>query len=372
MAASPPAPRPRSPLMTGDHAPWFRAPALSGSPDYAFDTAAGRFIVLLFMGTAAEPAVAEALRAVERHRGWFDDARACFFGVTTDPTDAGEGRIAQALPGVRYFLDYSGEISRTYGALVDNRYLPHWLLLEPTLQVAASFPLAASEGLFTLLQERLSAPAPQESLAPVLRVPHVLPADLCRRLVDGYEADGGEDSGFMREVDGRTVLQVDPQHKRRRDWIIADEKLRDHLNARINRMLVPAIERAFQFRATRIERHIVACYEAGAGHFRPHRDNTTKGTAHRRFAVTINLNDGYDGGDLRFPEFGARTYRAPLGGAVVFSCSLLHEATPVTSGKRYAFLPFLYDEAGAKLREQNSRFLADGLGSYKAGEAAAG
>ena len=43
----------------------------------------------------------------------------------------------------------------------------------------------------------------------------------------------------------------------------------------------------------------------------------------------------------------------PTGGAVVFSCSLLHEATPVTSGKRYAFLPFLYDEEGARIGQKN-------------------
>jgi predicted 2-oxoglutarate/Fe(II)-dependent dioxygenase YbiX len=34
---------------------------------------------------------------------------------------------------------------------------------------------------------------------------------------------------------------------------------------------------------------------------------------------------------------------------VVFSCALLHEATPVTRGRRYAFLPFFYDEAGAEV-----------------------
>ena len=39
-----------------------------------------------------------------------------------------------------------------------------------------------------------------------------------------------------------------------------------------------------------------------------------------------------------------RTYRPPTGGAVVFCCSLQHEATPVTRGRRYAFLPFLYGE----------------------------
>jgi predicted 2-oxoglutarate/Fe(II)-dependent dioxygenase YbiX len=97
---------------------------------------------------------------------------------------------------------------------------------------------------------------------------------------------------------------------------------------------------------------------AGAGWFRPHRDNTTKGTAHRKFAVTINLNaEDYEGGELRFPEFGNRLYKPPTGGAVVFSCSLMHEARPVTKGERFAFLPFLYDEAGAKLREQNLKYV---------------
>jgi predicted 2-oxoglutarate/Fe(II)-dependent dioxygenase YbiX len=188
---------------------------------------------------------------------------------------------------------------------------------------------------------------------------------LCERLVALYESEGGTESGFMREVDGKTVEILDPSHKRRRDCQIEDEKLQLALRARLVRRLTPALERAFQFKPTRIERYIVACYEAQAGHFRPHRDNTTKGTAHRKFAVTINLNGGYQGGDLRFPEFGARTYRAPPGGAVVFSCSLLHEATPVTEGRRFAFLPFLYDEDGAAIREANNAFLGEGIGAYR-------
>ncbi|MGO4843493.1 2OG-Fe(II) oxygenase, partial [Rhizobiaceae sp. 2RAB30] len=79
------------------------------------------------------------------------------------------------------------------------------------------------------------------------------------------------------------------------------------------------------------------------GHFRAHRDNTTKGTAHRRFAVSINLNSDFDGGEVSFPEYGPRSFKPPVGGAVIFSCSLLHAVSPVTRGKRYAFLPFLYD-----------------------------
>jgi predicted 2-oxoglutarate/Fe(II)-dependent dioxygenase YbiX len=136
---------------------------------------------------------------------------------------------------------------------------------------------------------------------------------------------------------------------------------------RANRRLVPEIAKAFNFQATRMERYIVACYRAEeGGYFRPHHDNTTKGTAHRRFAVTINLNASeYEGGELRFPEFGNRTYKPPTGGAVVFSCSLQHEALPVTRGTRYAFLLFLYNEAAAELRRQNNRYLSEEVGEYK-------
>jgi hypothetical protein len=41
---------------------------------------------------------------------------------------------------------------------------------------------------------------------------------------------------------------------------------------------------------------------------------------------------------------------------------------PVTKGRRFAFLPFLYDEAGAKLREENARFMEGELANYRAAD----
>ena len=37
----------------------------------------------------------------------------------------------------------------------------------------------------------------------------------------------------------------------------------------------------------------------------------------------------------------------------MFACGLLHEATPVTKGERFVFVPFLYDAEGARLRRKN-------------------
>jgi predicted 2-oxoglutarate/Fe(II)-dependent dioxygenase YbiX/peroxiredoxin len=359
-----------SPLGIGEAAPWFGAPVLSGASSYTFDVAGGRIVLLLFFGRGADESGAAALAAMRARRNLFNDTEACFYGITVDPSDAEQGRIAQQIPGIRFFLDYDRAVSRLYGAAdaKGDAYRPHWLLLDRTLRVAGRFAIDQGDLALDALAALVSLPAAQD-WAPVITVPDLLEREMCRRLIDLYEADGGEDSGFMRDVDGKTKLVLDPKHKVRRDYLIEDPELARQLNLRLIHRLVPMIRRAFQFEATRVERLIVGCYEAETGgHFRPHRDNTTKGTAHRRFAVTVNLNaEDYEGGDLRFPEYGARTYRAPTGGAIVFSCALLHEATPVTKGRRFAFLPFLYDEESARLREQNARFLEGDLANYKAG-----
>jgi hypothetical protein len=51
---------------------------------------------------------------------------------------------------------------------------------------------------------------------------------------------------------------------------------------------------------------------------------------------------------------------------VVFSCPLLHAVSKVTKGRRFAFLPFLYDEEAAKVREANNAKLGEGVGAYRA------
>ena len=79
----------------------------------------------------------------------------------------------------------------------------------------------------------------------------------------------------------------------------------------------------------------------------------------RSFAVSIDLSEDFDGGEVVFPKYGARGYRPAAGGAVGFSCSLLCAVTQVTRGRRYVFLPFLYDDAAAQIPEQNTQFVEE-------------
>lgn len=364
------------PLLTaqpsaGDPAPGFvqRAPH---NPRYSFDSAAGRYLVLCFFGTAGDALSQAGLKEIFRRRDLFDDLHASFFGVSNDPLDEQENRVANHLPGFRFFWDFDLTAARRYRALPDDAQpgmagvslSRFWLVIDPTMRVIANIPFQP-DGLdarqVIALVESLPPPGAftgTELQAPIIVLPRVFEPELCARLISLYEEHGGEESGFMRQINGRTVATHDPGFKRRKDHSIGDKDLVSAIQARFLRRVIPEISKVHQFTVTRMERYIVACYDADdGGHFSPHRDNTTSGTAHRRFAVSINLNDDFDGGEVGFPEYGPRTFKAPPGGAVVFSCSLLHRVTKVTRGRRYAFLPFLYDDAAARLRERNAQFL---------------
>ncbi len=103
------------PFHQGDPAPWFIARS-TAHPQYRLDTSAGRYIVLCFLGSAGDAAAAAALDvALQGHRGLFDDANACLFGVSTDPEDERLGRLTQSA-GIRHIWDFDQAVSRLYGA----------------------------------------------------------------------------------------------------------------------------------------------------------------------------------------------------------------------------------------------------------------
>ncbi|MGA1675811.1 MAG: 2OG-Fe(II) oxygenase [Pseudomonadales bacterium] len=352
-------------LQIGEPAPWFTSKTAT-NPRYVFDTLGGRAIVLGFFGALRSRAGQHVQRVINAHRQVFDGSRAVFLGIGNDGSEVDQLRSEQS--GCLFLHDFNGAVAQSYGALgVDlqggqARLSPRWIVIDPKLTIREIIPMrsdGSDEGAMLSAVEALVEEFGALSIgAPVLQLPAVFEPALCRRLIALHEGDGGVESGFVREVNGRTVLVHDRDHKRRRDHVISDPALIDLIRDRISRRVVPSIKRSFQFEATRMERYLVGCYLAEeSGHFRPHRDNTTRGTAHRRFAVSISLNDGFAGGELRFPEYGSHRYRAPAGSAIVFSCSLLHGVTPVTEGRRYVFLPFLYDEAAAGIRQANEPFL---------------
>jgi len=357
------APKPVAPPQFGEPAPLFVA-ATDGVDRYGFDVAGGRWIVLMVFATLGLEACAIAHAAILSRRELFDDVNACFFGVSADRADRIQRGLRNSTPGLRYFWDYDHAISRLYGLNDGARLRPAVFLIDPMLRIVMAEPIEDTPLILDRLAlERESArltPASDDGFAPVLLAPRILERELCVELIAYYQRQGGTPSGFAADQDGRTVTRLNPALKRRADATIEDADLRKAVQSRLERRLFPLIKRAWGWRASEIERYLVTCYDsADSGFFSAHRDDATLGTAHRRFAVTLNLNsEDYDGGELRFPEFGRRAYKPATGGAVVFGCGLLHEATAVTRGMRYAVVPFLYDAEGAAIRRANLAKLA--------------
>ena len=359
------------PITLGDPVPWFGAPQI-GDGAFNLQVAAGRWIVLSFLGSPADPRASAELAELLCEPDLFEDDRLVFCGIVTAPPVDPSRYVALSTPAISFVADYDGAISRMFGAAD----MPRTVVLDPMLRAIADIPWDYAAGHAATVRELLRGlPAVDDCAgvpltAPVLIVPRVFDFALCDFLVQFYDRLGGKDSGFFFDNDGKTSTVVDYRLKRRNDLGIVRAEVREAIRSQVVRRLVPAIERFFQFSATRMDRYIVACYDSAiGGHFHRHRDNVNVGAQHRRFAVTINLNKDYDGCDLVFPEFGRRIYRAPHGGAVAFSCGALHQVTPVTRGRRYAFLAFLYGEADAALREKNNAAIVQNEFRYAGGNA---
>jgi peroxiredoxin len=219
-------------LTPGDPAPWFYQRTFS-NPRFAFNTVAGRYVVLCFFGSAANPRSRAALEAVLSRSAFFDDQTAVFFGVTQDKSDEADRGLADRVPGYRFFLDFDGSISQLYGAVPNEASVGEatrnirrlWIVLDPTLRVLKTISFAPDGSDIGALLSFLDALPPPDQFAgfplqaPILVLPNVFEPEFCRELIGRYEKSGGDESGFVREVDGRTVMVHDHGHKRRKDHL---------------------------------------------------------------------------------------------------------------------------------------------------------
>ncbi len=255
-------------IVLGDPAPWFGAP-LIGEGAFNLQVAAGRWIVLSFLGSPADPQADRELTKLLRDMQIFDEDRIVFCGIFTAPPQDATPYVAMSTPAISFLADYDGAISRSFGA--DE--LPRTVVLDPMLRAIADIPWdhrrrPCRDGARVLQ----SLPAVDDSAgvpltAPALIVPRVFDFELCDFLVQVYDKIGGKDSGFLFDRDGNTSTLVDHRLKRRNDLSILVPEVRETIRGQIVRRLVPAIERFFQFSATRMDRYIVACYDSA--HRRP-------------------------------------------------------------------------------------------------------
>ncbi|MGA7326282.1 MAG: redoxin domain-containing protein [Rhodomicrobium sp.] len=334
-----------APILVGDIAPNCALPNLNGETiDLRADSVAGNTIVLIFCPKFND-ATQRLLAAFRTNLALFQAAGARLFAISRAPAST----VAEEAIPFPVLVDREGQSFRDFGANLHGT--PTTIVLRSNHHVSAIFdglPAEQTSGALSV-SERLAKERQTAIMGmhpPVLIIPQVFSKSGCKRLIKVVDTRGQR---FMDPGPGLDYLGTDykmriPEHMRedRIDHWIFDKDTLEFLKHRLQRVW-PEIRKAFQYNVTKYESFRIGCYQGSrGGYLHGHRDNIPPMT-YRRFAMSINLNaEEFEGGELRFSEFGDQRYRPETGTAIVLSSSLLHEALHVTAGRRLVFLAFLF------------------------------
>ncbi|HWA45444.1 MAG TPA: redoxin domain-containing protein [Hypericibacter adhaerens] len=342
------------PFEAGDPAPAISALDQAGEPAFSnADQITGRPLLLLFCPAGGEAALLAGFRD---HAAEFAALETIIFAISRQAVAANQAWHAALHLPFTLLSDSGGGIFRTYGATE----APLVIILDPDHRVARVLradvtapadpaPLAAAA--LACLRASFPPRGLRVSMqAPVLLLPRVLEEEHCARLIElfhkpvaSWQSDGFRSEGHDRER-GDFKVEHAGSYGQLTEYVVRDPAVQAFLDQCFNRRVSREMRKVFQTKVSQREDYRIARYDSATGGvLRPHRDNATKETSHRRFTMTINLNAGeYEGGALRFREYADHYYEVERGTAVIWSALLLHEVMPVTRGARFILGVHMY------------------------------
>lgn len=344
----------RRDLTLGDIPPHIELHDEIGRPfSTAADYLAGRPFVLLLapeaMNAAAQAEIGDFSVAERRLGDLGANIALLSLETSNDALRAWKGRLEFSWPAIS---DPTGSVFALHGLLkgedMPNPIALRTIVMTPGRRVSAIYDAPALSGHAQRTEEHLKRISIRDEgmtppHAPVLVIPRVFLPEECSELVRYFE----------RESHVVDISRFNPNHKNldvkspayeynrqdRIDLIIRQPQTAQTLEARLAQRVAPLVKKSFGFEIQKREPFVIARYEGRrSGVEIGHRDNVTAATAHRRFAISINLNDDFEGGEIVFREFSPAGYRGAAGTATVFSSSLLHEVLETTRGRRYVMI----------------------------------
>ncbi len=195
-------------LKPGDPVPWFEAQALAGT-EHSLGVMAGRWIALFFGQELTDAAVTRTLADIVASLGrFFNDDHVIFYGVLTAPpaTAIAEHFAKASHRGLGFMTDYDGTLTKLYGASEK----PYLVVIDPLLRAKKIFSLGTEGASSQDICAYLNHLPPVDDfagiplLAPALVIPNVFESEFCDFLVGLHQKNGGTDSGFMLDKDGKT------------------------------------------------------------------------------------------------------------------------------------------------------------------------
>ena len=128
-----------------------------------------------------------------------------------------------------------------------------------------------------------------------------------------------------------------------------DRELEIEIDNKLSRSVFPEIRKIFYFDVHYRESYKICCYNSETGgRFHPHRD-TPAPYQHRRYAMSLFLNDDYEGGDFELPEYNFKI-KPKANSALIFPGISSHKVNEVKKGARRVIITFFCSELDGKTK----------------------
>tara|TARA_B100001175_G_scaffold316937_2_gene332201 strand:- start:248 stop:1912 length:1665 start_codon:yes stop_codon:yes gene_type:complete len=174
---------------------------------------------------------------------------------------------------------------------------------------------------------------------PYLYVNDVLSEDLLMKIKEFY--NNNEKQSILHSHSGKNRNHVHP-----------NKELEIEIDNKLSRSLFPEIKKVFYFDVYYRELYKICSYKAEThGRFHPHRD-TPEPYQHRRYAMSLFLNDDYEGGEFELVEYGLKI-KPQANSAIIFPGISTHKVNEVTKGCRQVIISFFCSEIEGKTKNNS-------------------
>lgn len=188
---------------------------------------------------------------------------------------------------------------------------------------------------------------PKEVHIPYLLVENALDDNLLKKVINFYN---------HKKIEGKLISH---QHcTKDRLHVHPDAELEKEIDHKISRSVLPELKKVFYFDAEYRESYKICSYDAEtSGRFHPHRD-TPSPYQHRKYALSLFLNDDYEGGEFVLPEYGLKV-KPKANTAFIFPGISTHQVLPVTKGSRMTIISFFVNGSNKPQYKMKAHYYKD-------------
>jgi len=225
----------------------------------------------------------------------------------------------------------SSNDTRLYQLFKENEKKITVYLLSPNRKIYKSYDIDSIDDYNnTPIEKRIIT----GSNIPILVIENVLSPELTKRILAYY--DNNVNKQIAHNTGTKNRLHVYPC-----------KNLEIEIDNKLSRSVFPEIRKIFYFDVNYRENYKICSYNAEtSGRFHAHRD-TPYPFQHRRFAMSLLLNDDYEGGEFELPEYNFKI-KPKANSAIVFPGISSHKVNQVTKGSRKVVITFYCSEIKGK------------------------